>query len=667
MRLTLQLYLAVALIVGCIVVQGLVAHEEFGVLADEVGSTTTDIRRFLLASDAVEKVSDLRAQLEQDAALGRADGRAANQALVEVLRHDLQGLSELAATPDEAHFAQQTLEQLATAEPAMAQLYDALRDAPATAGFQAILAGEALSGPSEGLQQLAIEQKQVVATRIDRLAEALARPARVMWVAGAVVIGIALTVMAVVSRSGAHVEQQVAARTRDLSRRNDDMRRIMDNAGQGFLTLDAEGRVQPEWSAVLAEWFGAPDARQPLGDYLGAADPRFGPWFTLAFEAMQEGMLPLDVTMAQLPVRLTHGARTFSLTYRLVDEVDDTAVGMVVIVTDITAQLDAERAERAQRQLAAVHQRISADPVAAQAFVAEADGIVQAIESPEPEPATTLRLVHTLKGNSAMYGLETLTSICHEVESRLVDAPSPLEPDELEQIRTQWAEARELLTSLMPDMGLDVSEHDIEQLMDRIRQGAEPEDLEALVRSWTHESVDRRLHHLADQARALASRLDKPQLDITVTGGGLRLPADRWSGFWASLVHVIRNAVDHGVESAEARRAAGKPPHAQLALQVRAHARRIVVEVRDDGPGIDWDRVRARAAELGLPDDPVQALFSDGLSTREHTTAVSGRGVGTAAVWAEVMAMGGTVQVESEPGDGTCFRFAFPLAEELAA
>ncbi|HEU4533412.1 MAG TPA: ATP-binding protein, partial [Polyangiaceae bacterium] len=91
-----------------------------------------------------------------------------------------------------------------------------------------------------------------------------------------------------------------------------------------------------------------------------------------------------------------------------------------------------------------------------------------------------------------------------------------------------------------------------------------------------------------------------------------------------------------------------------------------VLEVADDGRGVDWARVAAKAADLGLPFETeaerVAALFADGLSTKDVATEVSGRGVGLAAVWAACKALGGRARVDSWPGAGTRVGFDFPVA-----
>ncbi len=167
----------------------------------------------------------------------------------------------------------------------------------------------------------------------------------------------------------------------------------------------------------------------------------------------------------------------------------------------------------------------------------------------------------------------------------------------------------------------------------------------------------------ASTAKLIASRLDK-ELEVIIEDGGLRLPREELRSFCATLVHVLRNAIDHGLESADERRAAGKPATGRLLLGARMDASSFVMSVEDDGRGIDWARVAEKARAAGVPAtterELLEALFSDGVSTCDDVTTLSGRGVGLGAARARCAELGGTLSVRSERGRGTRFEFAFP-------
>lgn len=135
------------------------------------------------------------------------------------------------------------------------------------------------------------------------------------------------------------------------------------------------------------------------------------------------------------------------------------------------------------------------------------------------------------------------------------------------------------------------------------------------------------------------------------------------------LVHMVRNACDHGVETPEVRAAAGKPPTGVLTLSASHKGGSIIIELSDDGAGLDRDRILAKAVEKGLVQNPAgmtdaevfQLVFAPGFSTAAKVTDISGRGVGMDVVKRNIEGMRGRVLIESTKGKGTTFRLVLPL------
>ncbi|PTL83193.1 response regulator [Vitiosangium sp. GDMCC 1.1324] len=169
---------------------------------------------------------------------------------------------------------------------------------------------------------------------------------------------------------------------------------------------------------------------------------------------------------------------------------------------------------------------------------------------------------------------------------------------------------------------------------------------------------------LERNARDLAHASGK-QVRLEVHGGALELDRSLLQGLREPLLHLVRNAVAHGVETPAARRSAGKPEEGRVTLTARLRGGRVQVVVEDDGRGLDLDTIRERARALGLTvlEDAGDArlIFMSGLSTAESVTAVSGRGVGLDVVRSQVEALRGSVDVAFEPGQGTRFILDVPL------
>ncbi len=166
--------------------------------------------------------------------------------------------------------------------------------------------------------------------------------------------------------------------------------------------------------------------------------------------------------------------------------------------------------------------------------------------------------------------------------------------------------------------------------------------------------------------RDLARDLGK-EVDFVVEGGATTFDKSIVEELAEPLLHLVRNALDHGIESPGEREARGKPRRATLTLAARQASSLAEVAVLDDGAGIDLDRVRRRASEIGIRTDDLDEaavrdlVFLPAFSTRQGVSTISGRGVGLDVVKASVERLGGSVQLRSVPGRGTEFRLAFPL------
>ena len=161
------------------------------------------------------------------------------------------------------------------------------------------------------------------------------------------------------------------------------------------------------------------------------------------------------------------------------------------------------------------------------------------------------------------------------------------------------------------------------------------------------------------------------QIDVTVRGEKTEMDRSMLEEINDPLIHLVRNSVDHGIESPEERRAAGKPERGTLTLTARHEQGRIILTVEDDGGGINADRLRASAVQKGLisaeeaagltEEQSIDLMFMAGLSTAKKVTDISGRGVGLDIVNTNIQRINGSIHVETHPGQGTSFMIALPL------
>ena len=459
----------------------------------------------------------------------------------------------------------------------------------------------------------------------------------------------------------------IRQREERINSRNRDMRLVLDNVGQGFITLDLEGGISDEHSKIVDEWFGVPKGAMRFWDYLSRIDPVKGQWFQLGWESLRENILPLALYLDQLPRVVQKDAQTFELAYRPIlrgDQLDK----IIVVITDVTARVERERAERAQREMMSIFHHILSDRLALEEFFVEANTLVDAIVASDgTDHGLITRHVHTLKGNCALFGIESIATFCHDLEDRMKESPEPIGYKEKEALRSLWSKVLDVRAQLARgDSFIELDREEYDSFLEELRRRADHAALAATAASWRFEPAAKRLALLGDQVERLATRLGRAKVKVTGEATLLRLPPRKWGPFWSAFAHVIRNAVDHGIETTEERLRAGKPEQATVTLGVARDAQHAVVTISDDGRGIDWERIATVAQERGLPHDTKadleEALFTDGVTSRMEVTDVSGRGVGLGAVRALVRQLGGRIELESQLGKGTTFRFIMPQA-----
>ncbi len=194
--------------------------------------------------------------------------------------------------------------------------------------------------------------------------------------------------------------------------------------------------------------------------------------------------------------------------------------------------------------------------------------------------------------------------------------------------------------------------------------------LQSAVMTARMQPVGRVFSRFPKLARDVARQLQK-KVELEVVGAETELDRNLVEALSDPLVHLVRNAIDHGIESPETRLAAGKPDQGQVRLSAQQEGDHVAIEVRDDGAGIDPDMIRASALRKGLIDaeaaarlsaeECLQLLFLPGFSTRAEVSDLSGRGVGMDVVQSRIRELSGEVQILSEPGRGSRFLIRVPL------
>lgn len=223
--------------------------------------------------------------------------------------------------------------------------------------------------------------------------------------------------------------------------------------------------------------------------------------------------------------------------------------------------------------------------------------------------------------------------------------------------------ARGRLAQLSADLGDPALAETVEDASRLVTELRDEITASRLVPAW--QVFDRFPRIVRDASRAVGK-----QIDLVIEGQNIELDRSMLDEIGDSIVHLLRNAIDHGIETPDERRGAGKPSAGRIVLSAARVRSAVVIRVSDDGRGIDRDRVLARARRDGLvdasrteltEDELLRLLARPGFSTAERVTNLSGRGVGVDAVYTRVRGLGGAMDIRSVPNQGTTVILRLPL------
>ncbi|MCV9899000.1 chemotaxis protein CheA [Exiguobacterium sp. N5] len=214
----------------------------------------------------------------------------------------------------------------------------------------------------------------------------------------------------------------------------------------------------------------------------------------------------------------------------------------------------------------------------------------------------------------------------------------------------------------------EVGQPELNETVEKIKRGTN--ELQSLVLTLRMMPIEQVFNRFPRMVRSVAKEIHK-KVQLDISGAETELDRTVIDEIGDPLVHLIRNAIDHGIERPEVRLQAGKPEQGMLALRAYHGGNRVFIEIEDDGAGINVDKVRSKALERGVITDEeattmsenelAMLIFAPGFSTADVVTDLSGRGVGLDVVKNKIESLGGVVSLETVGGQGTKFQVSLPL------
>ena len=518
--------------------------------------------------------------------------------------------------------------------------------------------------------------------------------------------------------------EKIQESTELVRQKTADIQVMLHTIPQGIMTLQAGGVIHPEYSDHLASIVETSDlAGRSVTDVLLAHTDLGADALSQATTAIDacigEDAMNFDFNAHLLPgevsARFADGrTKVLDLTWSPIASGDGSTERLMLCVRDVTELRELARAAQAQKQelamigeVLAVQQEKFHDFVDSSAsFVLHnqrlLDGAATDAAARAAAVAELFRNMHTIKGNARTYGLLQLADLAHAAEQRydalrqdLSGWDSAALAAELQAVRASLDSYAQINDTKLGRKGpgrrgsvekyLMVPRERVDELLQATNSAIQSGDAHA-----THAMLEQvqhalqllgthTLHDVLETVVAslpdLAQELGKQAPKVVITDGGVVLRTQVTDVLRNSFMHLLRNALDHGIEAPRERAAQGKAQQGRIEIALRQADGRITLRLSDDGRGLDLDRIRAKAIASGLVQEgsalaaaeTAQLIFAPGFSTASEVTAISGRGVGMDAVKAFIESVGGSIALELQPTHGQAGHTPFHTVIHLPA
>lgn len=494
-----------------------------------------------------------------------------------------------------------------------------------------------------------------------------------------------------------NLEVIVAQRTAELSLANESLNAVLNSLGQGFLTFNADGDAGKVFTRACLDVLEANPLGAKVMDLLKIPKNKQME-FKMWLKALFSEALPFDDLKPLGPGKFPHSrGKQVTIDYYPIRGENKKLREVVLVATDKTAEFKAQQELEKERQHAAMVLKYVKNKDQFLQFLQSAQSIMDQVEKMSAKPfdgaaiAESFRLLHTLEGEAGTFSMQEMrlaSRRCQQViepfkgQNALPEGAQFELKKEVQKLRhgfTQFLENNSDLIQIPKQNASRFVEMEVGTLNQFVKSmvgnGVSSQVIQDFQDRFLKEPVEKRLSHYDGLIQNVAEKLGKKLKPLKIVGGETLIYPEPYMELFSSLVHVFRNAVDHGIETPEERSWVQKPEQGEICITFEDKNDRFRMTVQDDGQGIDPESIRKKL-EKTHPDldtskqtdqEVIQHIFLPGFSSREKIGEFSGRGVGMDAVREQVVKIGGTVEVYSEAGRGTKFVIDFPKALKGAA
>lgn len=484
-----------------------------------------------------------------------------------------------------------------------------------------------------------------------------------------------------------NLEKMVEERTLEIRELNQKLKALLDSLNQGFLIFDSTGSCWEVSSKACQTVIETDPAGQKIWDVLKVSPDKqdgFKKWMITLF-----GELLPFADMADLgPKEFSHSqGRNIKLEYYPIRDFKNEISGVVLVATDISELIQAQKKAETEKANSQFILKVVKQKKSFQTYYSESSRIFKEfLNSTQTAPGLwdldlVFRLLHTLKGGAASFSVKNVSEIAHQLENQVLQLRN--EPEQFN--RDQWDHNEQIFIQAFKEfqsdalelLGTSHSHSQVEKVEIPKAQLSQIIELlsfwsktrafsESLEKEYLTEPLSETFASYEYLVQSTAEQLGKKIKPLSYTNPEIRWSPEPYKAFVSSLVHVFRNAIDHGLETPAERLEAKKSEEGCITISASQTSDSIEIVISDDGKGISKERIEMKMKEKGISLENLSEkqillqIFEPQFSTKDQVTDLSGRGVGLDAVKYEVENLGGTIDLETNLGQGTRFIFKLP-------
>ncbi len=484
----------------------------------------------------------------------------------------------------------------------------------------------------------------------------------------------------------------------ELNHKSQKVKSLLDNADQGFLSFGLDYIIDDEYSQECNKLLGDGLSGKNIADILFPDDKKSHLFFKDTLESVcnEADEMIKDVMLSLLPKELILNRRAIKIDYKIL-----TNQKFMLVLTNITKEKILKRKIKQEQEILKMIVSIVSDPKQfyelKDDFLAFSDNKLSFVNNNLSFPTNLSEIyrdIHTFKGSFAQIRMQACVKKLHLLETNLssLKIGGQHANEELTQLLDQsdfhaWIEKD--LEIIKKILGEDFFEKQHKLVVDdKFMINIEDKITHLLHSDNQHVTTYENILSEINKAKGMtihqalssypklcmetAESLEKNIYEFKISGGDEILMPLHFKPFFKSLVHVFRNAIDHGIEDLETRLEAGKSEIGLISCHVEDHSEYIKIIISDDGAGVNIDNLKKKllSAEIVTQKklstlsekEVLEFIFYEGLSTNDVVNELSGRGIGMNAVKIEVEKLSGSIEVESQLGKGTSVSLKIPIA-----